>query len=135
MYALTAGSGGTNAGIVYIGTGTVTTGKPAVVLSSIVAGAGESLQAIYTVPASRTAYIASFFFTSSGDGEVRVYQRRLGAAWRIASNNVIDAGQMSAEIHQEYASYPEKTDIEIRAISVSGNIKVSAEFEMLLVST
>lgn len=47
---LTAGSGGSNAGILYVGTGTVTAGKPATVDGLVAAGYNKSSSLIYCVP-------------------------------------------------------------------------------------
>ena len=55
---LTAGSGGVNAGIIYVGTGTVTSGVPANKYTTINGdGTNQTLQAFWTVPAGYTAYI------------------------------------------------------------------------------
>lgn len=51
---ITAGSGGVNAGLIYVGTGTVTTGKPAVVHGIVAAGLNMSTSFIYCVPAGYT---------------------------------------------------------------------------------
>jgi len=68
-YVLSAGSGGKNAGIIYIGYGDITTGKPATVQASIVAGVNQTLQAIYTIPANKTGYVVS--------GHAEPFQRRI----------------------------------------------------------
>jgi hypothetical protein len=54
---LTAGSGADNAGVIYVGTGTVTSGVPANIFTTIIIGANQTLQAFWTVPANYTAYI------------------------------------------------------------------------------
>ena len=53
---LTAGSGAGNAGVIYVGTGTVTAGVPANKFTTIAIGANQTLQAFWTVPAGYTAY-------------------------------------------------------------------------------
>lgn len=68
---LTAGSGLTNAGIMYIGTGTVTTGVPAVIHGYMAAGLSVSTSAIDMVPAGqqlliRQVYCASRSTTGGG---------------------------------------------------------------------
>jgi len=57
MTVLTVGSGGANAGIIYAGTGTVTSGVPAVPYSAM--GAGENLSIVghWTCPAGFTGYL------------------------------------------------------------------------------
>ena len=51
---VTAGSTGSNAGIVYVGTGAITTGKPAVVHGLVAATYNKSSSFIYAVPANYT---------------------------------------------------------------------------------
>lgn len=60
----TAGSGGKNAGIVYVGTGSVTAGKPAVVHGLIPANNNLSSSFIYTVPANKTLLCAQWYASS-----------------------------------------------------------------------
>lgn len=57
MRVLTAGSGGVNAGIVYVGTGALTSGKPAVVHGLIKASRNQSTSAIYCVPDNAHLFI------------------------------------------------------------------------------
>lgn len=129
-YAVTAGSGGKNAGIIYIGYGNVTTGKPATVQASIAAGANQTLQALYTVPAGKTGYIIDIGARSNGKGEVRLYARQPNALFRIQRNivitNTVD-GTFSIAL-----KYPEKTDIEFRGLADTGTNKMSVDFVMVL---
>lgn len=69
MIVRTAGSGGVNAGIIYIGTGTVTTGVPAVKYGAIAIGDNQTLQAHYTVPASNALYVRAIKITSGAQKE------------------------------------------------------------------
>jgi hypothetical protein len=57
MVVLTVGSGGVNAGLIYIGTGTVTAGVPAVPYSVIGVGDNLSLVGHFTCPAGFIAYL------------------------------------------------------------------------------
>lgn len=57
MTVLTVGSGGANAGIIYAGTGTVTSGVPAVPYSAIGIGDNLSLVGHWTCPAGHTGYL------------------------------------------------------------------------------
>lgn len=63
---LTAGSTGTNAGIIYVGEGNITTGKPATVHGLVAASFGRSTSAIYTVPANNKLLIKSFRGSQTG---------------------------------------------------------------------
>jgi len=58
MEVLTAGSGGVNAGNIYVGTGTITAGKPAVVHSILsTVNPNVAVSYIYAVPANKTLLI------------------------------------------------------------------------------
>lgn len=65
VQVLTAGSGGKNAGIIYVGSGTVTTGVPAVIISGIAVGDNKSLAAKYTVPLGNRLAIQNLNYTVS----------------------------------------------------------------------
>lgn len=54
LEVLTAGSGGTNAGIIYVGTGMITTGKPAAVEGLMAASNSVSTSFVYAVPSGKT---------------------------------------------------------------------------------
>lgn len=65
---LTVGTGGTNAGIIYVHTGTVTAGVPddlTLVYAHIPIGASETLSASWEVPAGRTLRITDIDITLS----------------------------------------------------------------------
>ena len=57
MTVLTAGSGGVNAGTIYAGTGTVTSGVPVVPYSAIGVGDNTSLVGHWTCPTGYTGYL------------------------------------------------------------------------------
>lgn len=54
---LTAGSGNANAGTIYVGTGTVTAGVPAVPYNAISVGDNNSLTGAWTCPTGYTGYV------------------------------------------------------------------------------
>lgn len=66
---LTAGSGGTNAGVVYVGYGTNTSGNPANDLAVIAAGAMVTQQAFYMVPDGYVAAVDGWTVSSAGNTE------------------------------------------------------------------
>jgi len=59
MQVLTAGSGGANAGTIYAGTGTVTSGVPAVPYSAVGVGDNTSLVGHWTCPKGYTGYLVA----------------------------------------------------------------------------
>lgn len=130
VYVVTAGSGGKNAGIIYVGYGNITTGKPATVQASIVAGVNQTLQAIYTIPAGKTGYLFHFTASSSAVGEVRIYRRDFGGVFRINRNFVITT---DVDRYLDLPiKIPEKSDIEIRGLANTSTVKMSATMEIVL---
>lgn len=57
VIVMTAGSGKANAGVIYVGTGTVTAGVPAVAYNAISIGDNNSLTGAWTCPTGYTGYI------------------------------------------------------------------------------
>lgn len=134
LVTLTAGSGGKNAGVIYAGTGTVTVGVPATIYSSMGVGFNESHQAVYTVPAGMTAYILDISATSDTAGVLlTLYTRTQGGLFMARRVNQIGTSGF-ARTNSLPTAIPAKTDIEYRALVATGTAKVSAQFELLLVT-
>ena len=138
---LTAGSGGSNAGIIYVGTGTVTAGVPANVYTTINGdGTNQSLQAFWTVPANYNAYIYQTNISTGNSSNTPAVLKTLlvarpyGGVFNTKELIVLTDGN-----HLQNYSFPitltEKTDIEFRAESSSGSVSfnVSASMNILYV--
>ena len=136
---LTAGSGGVNAGIIYVGTGTVTSGVPANKYTTINGdGTNQTLQAFWTVPAGYTAYIYQTNIstgTSSATPAVLktlLVVRPFGGVFNTKEVITISNGN-----HLQDYSFPikieEKSDIEFRAESSSPSVSfnVSASLNIM----
>jgi len=138
---LTAGSGGANAGIIYVGTGTVTTGVPANVYTTINGdGTNQSLQAFWTVPANYNAYIhQTNISTGNSSNNPAVLKTLLVARPHGGVFNTKEVIVLTDGNHLQNYSFPitltEKTDIEFRAESSSGSVDfdVSASMNILYV--
>jgi hypothetical protein len=138
---LTAGSGGANAGIIYVGTGTVTTGVPANIYTTINGdGTNQTLQAFWTVPANYTAYIhQTNISTGNSSNNPAVLKTLLVARPHGGVFNTKEVIVLTDGNHLQDYSFPikltEKTDIEFRAESSSGsvNFNVSASMNILYV--
>ena len=134
MYVVTAGSGATAAGTIYAGTGTVTSGVPANIYAMILIGANQTQMALWTVPAGYTFYLMGVFYSSGGTTanaytNFQLNQRPLGGVFRQQSSNRMAAnGSFVLDLHTPLR-FPEKTDLEVRAVTSSGSATVSAEFE------
>lgn len=138
FYVLTAGSGNTQAGIIYAGTGSATAGVPATVYSLMPVGYNTQTQGIYTVPAGYTAYISSYTFTSNNttanticSGLLFVY--KYGSAFPIVEATArFNAGN----IFDRHFDYPlqiaAKTDLELR-VSAGASGQMTGEMHILLI--
>jgi len=138
---LTAGSGGVNAGIIYVGTGTVTSGVPANIYTTINGdGSNQTLQAFWTVPAGYTAYIYQTNISTGNSSNTPavlktvLVARPFGGVFNTKEVIVLTNGN-----HLQDYSFPikltEKTDVEFRAESSSAsvNFNVSASLNILYV--
>lgn len=135
MFVATAGSGGTAAGTIAAGTGTVTAGVPAVCYAEISNLDNQTLMAVWTVPAGYSAYIYKGTIsngTATGSQFVtgRLCFKPFGGVMRTAAK---------VTLHNQFVDFnfgipvvlPEKTDIEARAISNGNNNAVSATFTIM----
>lgn len=131
---LTAGSGGVNAGILYLGSGTVTSGVPAVKNSAIGAGLNKALSAIYTVPGGYQAAITKLRWEASAAGQVRLYTREYGATvFTLQRETVVTATVWGAEIAFDVPIVVgARGDIVVRGLAAADTIKMSAEADVLL---
>jgi hypothetical protein len=134
MYVVTAGSGATAAGVIYAGTGTVTSGVPATVYGMVALNANQTQMAFWTVPAGYTLYLTGVYYTSGNTNanawtNFQLIQRPLGGVFRQqSSSRVAGNGDFVLDLHTPIA-FSEKTDIEIRAVASTSASNVSAEFE------
>jgi hypothetical protein len=131
---VTAGSTGVNEGTI---TCTNTTSSNVIGQISLgSSGFGQSLMALYTVPAGKTAYLINFDFSSSKDNEhtFRIMTR---------DNTVTDAAWNTKEFasarggfndFRKWAiqKYTEKTDLDFQAIASAASA-ASGGFELILI--
>lgn len=132
---LTAGSGGFNAGDVYLGTGTVTNGVPATKYAMITAQMNHALAAVYTVPANKWFYLTSLIATTFGNASqsltIRLVVRPEGGVFRTHSKFLMFRSPISMA-HDVPMRFEPKSDIEVRATASSGTIDASVEFGGIL---
>jgi hypothetical protein len=137
-FVVTAGSGGTAAGTIYVGVGTVTAGVPATVYAEIVLGDNQTTMALWTVPAGYTAYISAGTFSAASNNAAhyvlgKFVFRPFGGVFRNAADITVNSNVFRYEWDYPLA-LPEKTDLEARAIALAGtNFYVTASFELVYI--
>lgn len=134
-----AGAGGINAGNIYLGSGTITSGVPANVFAQIASGQGQTLMAVYSVPVGKTAYIYEPVVTSSrvaaGSVNARLIVRPFGEVFQVKRHFIVStSGGPTPPPRKFPLKVNEKSDVEIRALGSASNMDVSGEFEFLLVN-
>ena len=142
MIVRSAGSGGYNAGIIYAGTGTVTTGVPANIYATINGdGTNQSLMALWTVPAGYTGYLMQYDVsngTSSNTPAVckmTLVARPYGEVFQSKDVKSLTTGMHIENTLVVPIKFAEKTDIEVRAVSSSASVTfdISAAFEIIYI--
>lgn len=121
LIGATAGSTNSNEGTVYIGTGSITAGKPANVFNLVEIGSNISHTGIFTVPVSKFFYIPSAIFSVESGKFVEI--TLVAAAengiplelteWDISGAVMVFNSQISRGI-------PQKADLEMRARNSTG---------------
>lgn len=136
----TAGSGGQNAGVLYVGTeASPTVGVPTNKYATVAIGDNQTLMALWTVPRNYEAYLLQVDVTVATTQNNKyctssVVARPYGGVFQVKDKFV----KAESSHHQGYdipLKFDEKTDIEIRAIgdSASADIAISAGLDIVYV--
>jgi hypothetical protein len=136
MTVLTAGSGGKNAGQIYLGTGTVTAGVPANVYGHIAVGENQSLMGHITVPLGYKGYIVAGSISSGTEGGGNYITGRL----KLKRNGVLSTAALITFSNSQ-SRFDFKYPIELLAgdcvqattESTANNERVSCYFQVLLI--
>lgn len=123
-----------NAGIVYIGTGTVTTGVPAVIHGRIEIGQNQSEMGMITVPANTTAWIKHILPTTTINNkvsDVRMLVRKETEPWQVKRTAPFLTIPQNAD-YQFGIQVEAKSDIEFQAKAAAGGGDIGIEFEILM---
>ena len=132
-----AGATESNVGRIYIGTGAIAAGKPAVIYNEIRATFGRSSTATYTVPNGLTGYV--FLFSTGTDSskiiELSWRERDLSSpdnSWRVYYH---DHYSNAGEMHPFELQVPisEHTDIKVTTKNSVGSAYASCYVRMVLV--
>lgn len=114
--------------------GIITVLKGATTVARIVAGIGQSLMGIYTVPAGFTAYLHQGAMTieTGGDATGTFYYRVPGDRFMIG--HIFEVA--SSEYHYAFTcpfALPEKSDLDVRAFVRSNNSIVTSAYDLILI--
>ena len=127
-----------SAGDIYIGTGTVTSGVPATVYGRISMLDQQTLMSFWTVPRNHTAYIYQLQVNSGTSlankfVTVRMIVRDFGEVFTTRFIGSIQNSNLTTDFGVPL-KIPEKSDIEIRAISSSSTNDCSADFSIIYIN-
>ena len=138
-YILTAGTGAVNAGDIWIGSGSLTSGVPANKYAAILTGFGQTLMAIYTIPtqASGGATITRWYATCGGAtaarASVALQTREFGIGWRTRRIAEVGLGAGLNEALLPGVSISAKADVRIRVLENGANNSfIAAGFDLEL---
>ena len=133
---VSVGSGGENAGNIYIGTGTVTAGVTANTFGHILAGENKSLIGHYTVPNGYTGYLMAGSMSSGTEagnnyviGRLKIRENQINYTGAITTFN-------NGKVDYKF-DYPLKINqnscITATAKTTANNEQVSCYFQLLLI--
>jgi len=132
----TAGSGGANAGVLYVGTeATPSGGVPTNKYATVAIGDNQTLMCLWTVPRGYTAYLhQKDVSASSSAGKFAIFTlvaRPDGGVFNI-KDRVTLANNSTSIPYWNPIPFSEKTDIEVRAVADSsgGTITASATLDI-----
>lgn len=108
-----AGSGETNDGIIYVGTGTITNGKPANVYSHTPAGAAFHNGAVYTIPKDHVGLVLGITTMSQSNKAIQTdFKIRNGAIGVVGvAQRVYQPADLSRVVFEAGGLLPSGTDI------------------------
>ena len=136
----TAGTGGQNAGVIYVGDeATPTVGVPTNKYATIAIGDNQTLMALWTVPAGYSAYLYQIDITVATTQNNKyctptVLARPYGGVFQV-KDKFVKAESSHKQEYQIPLKFEEKTDLEVRAIgdSDSANISISAGLDFIYI--
>jgi hypothetical protein len=137
FYVTSVGSGGANAGNINAGTGTVTSGVPAVLYDIIATGFNNRTTGHYCVPAGYTGYMLQGLFSAgqaSGNSSVTGFLKQHGTddILRVGAVTTVNNGTADYLFELPYR-IPEKNCVGATAIGAAANNSVSSYFNILLI--
>jgi len=137
FYVATVGSGGANAGNINAGTGTVTSGVPAVLYDIIAIGYNQRTTGHYCVPAGFTGYMTEGSISAgqaTGSTAVTAFLKQHGTdnILRVGAVSTVNNSDAVFSFEQPYI-IPEKNCVGASAIGAAANNAVSSYFNIILI--
>lgn len=136
VIVLKAGSGGTAAGIIYVGTGTITEGVPANIYAKINLGNNHTQMGMMTIPNGYKGYI---IYSTSSVGLGKEYhaalfiQRFQSNVWNKVADTIL-VQQAKDRFVICPTGFDAKTDLELRGkVDSTPTVICTATFEIILV--
>jgi len=137
MLVTTAGTSLANEGIIYIGTGTVTSGVPATIYNVIAAGFNNATSSQYTIPAGYTGYLVVArigLAQDAGTTLITARTRFVGTNGIALTGPVIVTNNGISTIDFPYPiAIAEKTRIQGEAIGGAADNEAAGFFELVLI--
>jgi hypothetical protein len=137
MLVTTAGTGLANAGTIYIGSGALTSGVPAIVYNLIAVGYNNATSSQYTIPAGYTGYLIVARIGLAQDTGTSLITARTRF---VGTNGIAITGPLivtNNSISTQPFPYPlaiaEKTRIQGEAIGGAANNEAAGFFEIVLI--
>ena len=137
-YIGAAGSGGTNAGIILLAHTTPTT------MAQIEAGFGQTMQAAYTIPANKTAYLMQWAVSSNAaiggllthvDARINVREFNTGS-WRVREQYAMLSHGSTSQTHRYIIPCliaNAKADMKLTGQTTRDDTTIEGQFGVLLV--
>lgn len=134
IMVLTAGSGGGNAGILYVGSGTVTTGVPAVINLTCIIGSNQSRIAFMPVPDGYRCVVRDIFVSSDTavSGKVFGKFKPFGGVYLLGAVLNFSAASTNDKIDILTPAFDSKTLIKLTGSFASGSGTMSANMNIIL---
>ena len=134
---LTVGSGGSNAGVIYAGTGVVTLGVPASIYNLIDTGFNQSTSAMFTIPSGYTGYVVN---GGIGNGQGGGDNPVIGKLNIVDPTGISRVGAVNT-LNNGFANYdfflplqiPTTYTVRATAIGIAPNNYVTAYFQLILI--
>ncbi len=129
----TAGTGGVNAGLI-----TVRIASAGATLLVIGAGNGQTLMAVYTIPAGITGYMLSYYCSANATPtppycDIKLFTRPSTGVLNLKHQQALGPGYFYHKFEAPF-KITEKTDIYLNATSSVNNTDVCGGFDIILVT-